>query len=75
MSDRACSQDVALETIVSCMHWLWKLQRQYDLQLDYQLKKETRKALYRGYHALRKMADYLDVPLSDLRKSIAAKKL
>lgn len=69
----SCTQDVDLEILLSCMHWLWKLQRTYDLQVEYQLKKEARKALYRGYHAMRKMADYLNVPLKDLGKILSSK--
>ena len=63
-----CTQDVDLEILLSCLHWLWKLQQTYDLQNQYQLKKEARKALYKGYHNLRKMADYLNVPLKNLGK-------
>ena len=69
----SCTQDVDLDILLSCMHWLWKLQQTYDLQLEYQLKKEARKALYRGYHTMRKMADYLKVPLKDLGKILSLK--
>ena len=60
-------QDLDLGSLVSCMEWLWDIQQ--DLELEDQLKNEARKALYKGYHAMRRMAVYLEMPLRLFGKS------
>ena len=41
-----------VSSIVECMEDLWEWQASSEMQ------KETRSALYRGFHCLRKVADY-----------------
>ena len=60
------SQDLDVNIIKSFMENLWKLQQIYDEEESYRLSDETRHAIYRAFHVLRKMADYLAVRWKEL---------
>lgn len=50
---KGLSQDFNTDVIVKFMQWLWEVQEQHEL------REEARKALYRAFHVLCAMADYL----------------
>ena len=52
------SQDVDVNQITEFMHQLWKLQQMWDKRQEHHLQDEARKAMYRAFHVVCKMADY-----------------
>ena len=52
------SQDVDVSQIELFMYELWDLQQKWDEKKEYHLRDESRKAMYRAFHVVRKMADY-----------------
>ena len=60
------SQDLDVSTIKKLMARLWKLQQKWDEEKKYKLQNETRHAIYRAFHVVRKMADYLAVEWKEL---------
>ena len=52
------SQDVDVTQIKLFMYQLWKLQQMWEEKREHHLRDESRKAMYRAFHVVRKMADY-----------------
>ena len=52
------SQDVNVYQLKVFMDQLWQLQEKWDVSLEEELRDEARKAMYRAFHVVRKMADY-----------------
>ena len=55
---RRISQDVDTDQIKRFMHQLWQLQDKWDEKMEDHLRDEARKAMYRAFHVMCKMADY-----------------
>ena len=55
------SQDVDVDQLKLFMHQLWELQNKWDETQEKQLRDEARKAMYRAFHVVRKMADYREL--------------
>ena len=60
------SQDLDVSIIIQLMNRLWLLQEDLDEKSKYLLGEETRHAIYRAFHVVRKMADYLSVEWKEL---------
>ena len=63
------SQDLDVSIIIQLMDRLWLLQREWDEKSKYQLGDEIRRAIYRAFHVVRKMADYLAVEWKELKSN------
>lgn len=57
------SQDLDVVSMVSFMDHLWKLKHQLKVNHE---RKEASKALYRAFHVVCKMADYLGLTWKEL---------
>ena len=60
------SQDIDVHRITLLMHQLWQFQQKCDDTKEEHLRDETRKSIYRAFHAIQKVADNLGLNWKDL---------